>query len=186
MLTAFFLILSPWEGDSSWLSSILRLNLNQLTNDMKWKERKWNRSVVSDFLWPHGPEPARLLYPWDFPGKNTGMDCHILLQGIVPTQGSNTGLPNCRQTPYHLSPKGSEIVTKPWVHLPMLSKVNLLTVGFVKESTALITECPSPGSYCLKGLNSPKGFQGQFFKGTVREGDYGVCDQAMDILLIIW
>ena len=68
----------------------------------------------------------------------------------------------------------------------MLSKVNLLTVGFVKESTALITECPSPGSYCLKGLNSPKGFQGQFFKGTVREGDYGVCDQAMDILLIIW
>ena len=95
MLTAFFLILSPWEGDSSWLSSILRLNLNQLTNDMKWKERKWNRSVVSDFLWPHGPEPARLLYPWDFPGKNTGMDCHILLQGIVPTQGSNTGLPNC-------------------------------------------------------------------------------------------
>ena len=89
MPTAFFLILSPWEGDSSWLSSILRLDLNQLTNDMKWKERKWNRSVVSNFLWPHGLEPARLLYPWDFPGKNTGMDCHFLLQGIFPTQGLN-------------------------------------------------------------------------------------------------
>ena len=106
--------------------------------------------------------------------------------GDRPNPGIKHRSPKLRQTPYHLSPKGSEIVTKPWVHLPMLSKVNLLTVGFVKESTALITECPSPGSYCLKGLNSPKGFQGQLFKGTVREGDCGVCDQAMDILLITW
>ena len=30
-----------------------------------------------------------LLCPWDFPGKNTGLGCHFLLQGIVPTQGSN-------------------------------------------------------------------------------------------------
>ena len=29
------------------------------------------------------------LCPWDFPGKNTGMGCHFLLQGIFPTQGSN-------------------------------------------------------------------------------------------------
>ena len=27
--------------------------------------------------------------PWDFPGKNTGVGCHFLLQGIFPTQGSN-------------------------------------------------------------------------------------------------
>ena len=33
--------------------------------------------------------PTRLLYPWDFPGKNTGMGCHFFLQGISPTQGSN-------------------------------------------------------------------------------------------------
>ena len=31
--------------------------------------------------------PARLLCPWDFPGKNTEVDCHFLLQGIFPTQG---------------------------------------------------------------------------------------------------
>ena len=31
----------------------------------------------------------RLLYPWDFPGKNTGVDCHFLLQGIFPTLGLN-------------------------------------------------------------------------------------------------
>ena len=30
--------------------------------------------------------PARLLCPWDSPGKNTSMDCHFLLQGIFPTQ----------------------------------------------------------------------------------------------------
>ena len=36
--------------------------------------------------------PARLLYPWDFPGKNTEMGCHFLLQGIFLTQGSNPRL----------------------------------------------------------------------------------------------
>ena len=35
--------------------------------------------------------------PWDFPGKNTGMGCHFLLQGVFPTQGSNPDLPHCRQ-----------------------------------------------------------------------------------------
>ena len=40
-------------------------------------------------LRPHGQEPARLFYPWDFPGKNTGVGCHFLLQGIFPTQELN-------------------------------------------------------------------------------------------------
>ena len=44
--------------------------------------------VMSNSLWPHGLQPARLLCPWDFPCKNTGMSCHFLLQGIFPTQGS--------------------------------------------------------------------------------------------------
>ena len=39
----------------------------------------------------------------DSPGKNTGVDCHALLQGIFPTQKSNTDLPHCRQILYHLS-----------------------------------------------------------------------------------
>ena len=49
----------------------------------------------------------RLLCPWDFPGKNTGVSCHFLFQGIFPTQGLNLGLPHCRQTLYHLSHQGS-------------------------------------------------------------------------------
>ena len=41
------------------------------------------------------------------PGKNTGMGCHALLQGIFPTQGLNPGLPHCKQILYHLSNQGS-------------------------------------------------------------------------------
>ena len=44
------------------------------------------------FLRPHGLQSTRLLCPWDFPGKNTGVGCHFLLQGIFPTQGSNSSL----------------------------------------------------------------------------------------------
>ena len=39
----------------------------------------------------------------DSPGKNAGVGCHVLLQGIFPTQGSNQGLLHCRQIPYQLS-----------------------------------------------------------------------------------
>ena len=51
--------------------------------------------------------PLRLLCPWDTPGKNTGVDCHFLLQMIFPTQGLNLGLLHCRQTLYPLSHRGS-------------------------------------------------------------------------------
>ena len=46
----------------------------------------------------------------DSPGKNTGVGCHALLQGIFPTLGSNPGLPHCRQILYYLSHQGSPIV----------------------------------------------------------------------------
>ena len=47
----------------------------------KWK---WSRSVVSNSSRPHGLQPTRLLRPWDFPGKSTGVGCHCLLQiGIL-------------------------------------------------------------------------------------------------------
>ena len=58
-------------------------------------------------LRPHGLQPTRLLCPWDFPGTDTKVGCHFLLQGILPTQGSNPGLLHCRQILYRLSYKGS-------------------------------------------------------------------------------
>ena len=48
--------------------------------------------VMSDSLGPYGPSLARLLCPWDSPGKNTRVGCHALLQRIFPTQGSNPSL----------------------------------------------------------------------------------------------
>ena len=45
--------------------------------------------VMSDWLQPHGPQPTRVLYPWDSSGKNTGVGCHFLLQGIFLTQELN-------------------------------------------------------------------------------------------------
>ena len=43
----------------------------------KWK---WSRSVLPYSSRPHGLQPTRLLHPWDFPGKSTGVGCHCLLQ----------------------------------------------------------------------------------------------------------
>ena len=40
-------------------------------------------------LQSHGLQPARLFCPWGFPGKNTGVGCQFLLQGILLTQGLN-------------------------------------------------------------------------------------------------
>ena len=44
-------------------------------------------SVMSNSLQPHGLYPTRFFCPWDFPGKDTGVGCHFLLQGIFLTQG---------------------------------------------------------------------------------------------------
>ena len=53
---------------------------------------------MSDSVRPHRRQPTRLLHPWDFLGRNTGVGCPFLLQGTFLTQGSNLGLPHCRQT----------------------------------------------------------------------------------------
>ena len=54
---------------------------------------------MSDSLQPHGLLPARLLWPWDFPGKTTGVGSHFLLQEIFLTQGLNPGPLHCRWPP---------------------------------------------------------------------------------------
>ena len=43
------------------------------------------------------PMNCSLLCPWNFPGKNTVVGCHALLQGFFLTQGSKPGLLHCRQ-----------------------------------------------------------------------------------------
>ena len=43
---------------------------------------KWSHSIVSDSQWSHGLQPTRLLHPWNFPGKSTGVGCHCLLRWL--------------------------------------------------------------------------------------------------------
>ena len=77
---------SPWEmnlGSTSPVNLKFSSYLGRLL---------LSRSVMSNFLQPHGLQPAGLLCPWDFPGKNTGVGCFALLQGIFPTQGPNPHL----------------------------------------------------------------------------------------------
>ena len=68
--------------------------------------------------WPHYPRQSThsvhslSKYQWHFwywnsPGQNTGVGSLSLLQEIFPNQGSNPGLPHCRQMLYQLSHKWS-------------------------------------------------------------------------------
>ena len=78
-------------------------------------------------LLPHGPWPARVLCPWDFPGKNMGMGCHFLLQGIFPTQGLNSGLLHWQVTSSTLSHhiKISSILTNSYLKQPTFTQCRL-------------------------------------------------------------
>ena len=79
----------------------------------------FSRSVVSGSLLPHGLSLTRLFCPWYFPGKNTGVGCHFLLQGIFPPQGSNLSLLHWQVILYHLgSHQGSPDI--------LVTKLNLL------------------------------------------------------------
>ena len=67
---------------------------------------------------PMDCSPLRLLCPWDSPGKDTGVGCHFLLQGIFPTQEPNLGLLHCRQILSQLSYKGSIVDLKCCLSFP--------------------------------------------------------------------
>ena len=58
-------------------------------------------------LWPHRLQPVRLYFLWKFPGKDTGVGCHFLLQRIFPTQGSNLRLLHWQVDSLSLSHLGS-------------------------------------------------------------------------------
>ena len=61
-------------------------------------------SVIFNPLWSHGMHHAKLLCPWDFPGKNTEVCCRFLLQRLFPTQGSNQHLLDLLHREAHSSP----------------------------------------------------------------------------------
>ena len=64
-------------------------------------ECMFSLSVMSNSLQSHGLQLTRLLCPWDFPDKNSGVGCSFLLQGIFPTEGLNLHLLHFRRILYH-------------------------------------------------------------------------------------
>ena len=88
---------NPRDGEAWWAA------VDGVAQSQTWLKRpsssssSVSRSVVLDSVRPHGLWPTRLLCPWDSPRKNTGVDCHSLLQRIFPIQESNLGLLHCRQ-----------------------------------------------------------------------------------------
>ena len=83
-------------------------NNDTLISNLKWKWKSLSH------VWPHG-----LYSPWNSPGQNTGVSG--LLQVIFPTQGSNPGIPHCRQILYQLSHRGSPRKLE-WVAYPFSSR----------------------------------------------------------------
>ena len=71
-------------------------------------------SVMSDSVRPYVTQTSRLLCPWDSPGKNTGADCHALLQGIFPTQELIVTICSSNPTPWHTSRE--DINSKRFMH----------------------------------------------------------------------
>ena len=95
---------------------------------------------MSNFLQPHG-----LPSPRNFPGQNTGVGSHSLLQGIFPTQGSNPSLPHCRQILYCLRHQGS----------PQILEYPIPSPGYLSEPGI------EPGSPALQADSLPAELPGK-------------------------
>ena len=88
-----------------WFSNNLQINYNMSRQGclLIYAAAAQSCLILCD---PQGLQPTSLLCPWDLPGKNTGMGCPFLFQGILPTQGLNPCLLCllwCKQILYPLS-----------------------------------------------------------------------------------
>ena len=68
------------------------------SNAWKWKVKVKSLSRAQ-LQWPHGLQPTRLLHPWDFPGKSTGVGCHCLLLITATVLANFSVSASCWQPP---------------------------------------------------------------------------------------
>ena len=108
-------------------------------NSEKWKG---SRSVVSDSSQPHGLQPTRLLRPWDFPGKSTGVGCHCLLCRMC-SRWPNTSTKDSIYIP------NSPVV----VAVQSLSRVQLFVIPWAVACQASLSS-PSPGVCWFMSIES--------------------------------
>ena len=121
----------------------------------------------------------------DSPGKNTGVGCHALLQGIFPTQGLNPSLPHCRQILYLLSHQGS----------PCRSKCGHIT--FLESESEVAQTCPTlcdPMDCSLPGSSVHGIFQAivlewiaiSFSRGSSQPRDWTPVSRIVDRRFTVW
>ena len=104
-------VVAPWRGLRACLKAswwLLRSFWGEMQIEVVNCESVQLLSCILLFVtpWTVG-QSARLLYPWNSPGMNTGVVCHSLLQGIFLTQRLDPGLLHCRLILYCLSHQGS-------------------------------------------------------------------------------
>ena len=118
-----------------------------LHNAITWSDSTWMRawfSVMSNSatLWT-----VRLLCPWHFPGKNTGVGCHFLLQGTLPTQGSNLHL--LRLLHWHAGSLPAEPSGKPASTWRPYSKIKQIWISGIRTQTLAVFVCHRPADNFL-------------------------------------
>ena len=115
----------------------------------------------------------------DSPGKNTGVGCHALLQGIFPTQGSNAGLPHCGKILYCLSHQESPWILE-WVAYPFSRGSSLARnrTGISWIAVRFFTSWATREAYDMykgskidtKGLSSPPPHPDSYFVSILFAG----------------
>ena len=110
--------------ESLYTSGEIQNNTSSLKNKLTISQNGKHRvtvcicvcSVASNSLQTHKLESTRLLCPWNFPGKNTGVGCHFLLHRLFLTRGLNLSL---------LHPLHWQVDSLPLHHLESLPKQQL-------------------------------------------------------------
>ena len=138
---------------------------------MKWSEVAQSYPTLCDPIdcsLPGSEEPPSSR---NFPGKSTGVGCHFLLQGILPTQGLNLGLLHCGQTLYCLSHQGS---LKLEVSLMFQTEGSLTSASsflfHLSGFSLLFIPCGCPGLFAYK-FRGPSTHHTPFVREWLEIGD---------------
>ena len=101
---------------SPWFTLGFTLTLGRCTSYVLCCAESFSHVQLFSIPWAVSP-PGSSVHG-DSPGKNTRVGCHAVFQGNLPTQGSNPGLPHCRQTLYHRATRKSPKILE-WVAYPL-------------------------------------------------------------------
>ena len=107
-------VITPNKISQSSLINIEQENILYRTSDTYVRVYVLSCSARPNSMWPHRLQPSRLLSPWNFPGKDTGVGCHFLLQGIFLTQGLSSILLHWQADSLPLSHLGSTLDMDGW------------------------------------------------------------------------